>query len=354
MGDGEGGEGLGGLDADIEEGGEAVGESADTSETGASESNTSESNTSENAEHSGFSHVSSEFSNIESNEFSPTELQNNEHVHGKDTKTDHQLSEFKTVTPNSLDTISQISNRNVYEYAARQSQSRGREFSAKALEVRDNAHLEKSSNLPRNAIGTHNINTGEIKVDDALTEKAALHVSNHEYMHESSYSEKSVSETESQKTETKVSGIFEITDVTDKNTGETSKTEFGRSLNEGITESRTLEMEKEAGIETGVSTYSTEREYTAALESIVGKDSINSAYYDGYRETLAERCNELGKNENTWNDINSLMDKISETKGKSDRQNQETYAKAVNDLENILDTMNTSRMEEIQNERKDN
>ncbi len=363
---GDGGEGCGSSDFDSgAEGGnlgdtgacEDTGGETTSSEAGEVGVSAEQSSGLENTGASSFSNSEySSFSNFSYNETGKDSLDMpgmNDHIHGKDPPRSNEryVSTEQTITSDRFNTIATQSKALSYEYAAKHCPDRANELSAKANQEVTNARLDKASNFEKNAVGAHSITTGEIRTSDVLTEKATEHTLNHEFMHSASYQSKEHSENEKEAVDKQTSGIRDHVTVVDKDSG--TKVEFNtnRSLNEALTESYTLRAEKEANYESGIASYSTGRAYAATLESLAGKETVSEAYFNGQRETLEDRCNTLGKDENTWSDINSLLDIITSPRENNNPEMQQAKKDAQNELDTIFETMNRSRMEEIQNER---
>lgn len=363
---GDGGEGCGGSDFDSgAEGGdlgdtgacEDTGGEATASETGEVGVSTEQSSGLENTGASSFNNSEhSSFSNFSYNETGKDSLDMpgmNDHIHGKDPSRSNEryVSTDRTITSEKFDTIATQSKSLSYEYAAAHCPDRANELSAKANQEVTNARLDKASNFKKDVCGTHSMRTGEIRTSDLLTEKATEHTLNHEFMHSASYQSKEYSENDKESVEKLTSGIRDHVTVVDKTDCTKIEYDTNRSLNEGLTENYTLRAEKEANFESGVSAYSTSRAYASTLESIAGNENVSEAYFNGQREALEDRCNTLGKDENTWSDINSLLDIITSPQENNSPERQQAKKDAQNELENIFETMNRSRMEEIQNER---
>lgn len=257
-----------------------------------------------------------------------------------------------TVTQDSFEGISQSARFTAFSYAAEQCPERQNEFDCRGMEKVSNAHL---SEMPyENILGYHTTDTNEVYVSDKLTEKAAMHTAIHEYTHEASYRDKTseFSEKDHTITENRRSGLSIHSHVYSSDTGNLIESKSRNvGLNEGVTEEYTLRASYQNGIETGgVEAYSTNREYATEIESMVGADMISEAYYNGMSEELAERVNELGRDENTWSDINRCLDTINEQYTNPTAEQIAEKDAAFEELNGIIDRMNNTRVEEIFNE----
>lgn len=267
------------------------------------------------------------------------------------TYTETELTD-RTVTPDTFEGISQRARSTAFNYAGEHCPDRKGEFESRGRETATNAHL---SEMPsENILGYHTTDTNEVYVSDELTEKAAMHTALHEYTHEASYREKTseYSEKDHTITESRRSGLSIYSHVYSSDTGNLIESESKNvGLNEGITEEYTLRASYQNGIETGgVEAYSTNREYATEIESMVGSDIVSDAYYNGMSDELADRINELGKDENTWSDINRCLDTINEQYTNPTAEQIAEKNAAFEELNGIIDRMNNTRVEEIFNE----
>ena len=274
----------------------------------------------------------------------------NDHIHGRDTKSERYTAKMETVSNESFSVIANQSKRQSYEYAAKMCEDRRDELTAKSKQDATEARLDESKNFSENVIGTHSPYTGEIRVSDIVTERCAEHTLDHEYMHAASYKSKEVTHSEKESVEKMTSGIRENIYTTNYETGTVTPEYRNVSLNEGFTETYTLRSEQEAGIDHGtLATYSTNREYAASLEDLVGEEMVSEAYFNGMSKELADRCNELGKDENTWSDINSLLDKATKYSENETSEMRAERENARKELDSIFERMNINRLEEMKN-----
>lgn len=155
--------------------------------------------------------------------------------------------------------------------------------------------------LPDRVLGAHSMDTHDVFISDELINDAARHTTNHEFMHRASYQSYTSLETDQHTILTKTSGIHTLVEETDLDTGEVTKSDYYRELNEGLTEKYTLQAEREAygeEIDCGIRAYSENMVYAAALSDAVGEQAIDEAYFNGDLHTLCQKVNDLvGNNE---------------------------------------------------------
>lgn len=258
------------------------------------------------------------------------------------------------VTNETFAPIAQQSHEIAFNYAAEHCSDRENELTAKANQEVINSSLEKIDSPT--LLGYHNIRTGELRCRDDITEKAASHVMIHENMHSASYQSFEISQTDKSLTEMRVSGIRENTEIRCKETGQVLE-QFSKNvgLNEGITEEYSLRAELNNGLESsGVNAYSANRGYAVQLESLVGSEMMNEAYFNGESSALSNRVNELGKSDSTWNDFNNCLDIVCKSGRNMTEEQLAEKAEAQERLDSIIEKMNISKIEEeSKNEYKD-
>lgn len=161
-----------------------------------------------------------------------------------------------------------------------------------------------------NVLGHHNIENGSIHVINEY-EPAAKHTITHEIFHKSSYQSNELVENEEGIIETRRSGVLEIQSNYDKEGKYIDSNEYGRALNEGITEMKSLDYLNSKGeIEAAESfnAYNESVNVSRQLNDIVGSNVIDSAYFGGNKEALSDEVNRLAKDDNAWNKLNSDLE----------------------------------------------
>lgn len=197
-------------------------------------------------------------------------------------------------------------------------------------------------------LGRHTMGSGEVEIRNDMTDMASLHVTTHEIMHGTSYSDVSrhavLLDARTIGTETVLqSGIHQVVEKTNPAGEVIELSDRNRTLNEGLTETYTLRAENDAFGETldsGVVAYSTAREYAARLESIVGEEALQDAYFHGKLEELAKRVDELG-GQNAWESLNRNLDTLSNPELKT-----EIRKEAKENLDDILNVMQINKLKE--------
>ena len=252
------------------------------------------------------------------------------------------------VDSSSIKDIGQKAHNTAYSFGARQSVERGEELTEKSNQECKNINVGKMER--EGVLGTHNPETHEITVSDEISQKDAMHTSVHEKVHETSYQSQSLEQTENGKYVKTVQSGIRINETTyDKDSSVLEREVKNRAFNEGITENYTFRAEKEAGLpESELNCYSNARSNAAKIESVVGKDTLAEAYYNG-SSTLEQAVNELGKSPNTWSELNRNMDLATYS------QDTVTRVEAQRNIDTIINTMNNTKLEmEAAKENEDN
>lgn len=217
-----------------------------------------------------------------------------------------------TATPQSFDTLATQAKHNAVDHAIRNSVP-GRQAELEALRNEPNNARLGPTHSPK-ALGSHNMETGEIVCRNGLTNAQAAHVAQHEFTHKASFQDLRTTETADTIQTEKTSGIHTVVRETNKATGEiTTVRDSYRSLNEGFTERETLATEKEVyGQVTscGLKCYSLNMDYAAQLETLVGRDTVTAAYYSGDLKGMTDAVNRLAQDETAWNSLNEKLDAL--------------------------------------------
>ena len=224
------------------------------------------------------------------------------------------------VNAESFEALATQAKNNAVEHAKNNSNA---ERQAELNVIRDtpnNARLADNRNS--NALGGHSMDTGAIVCRNGLTNAQAAHVAQHEFTHKTSFQGSRVTETESSTINERVSGIHVLVRETSKATGETTvKADSNRSLNEGFTERETLSTEVETYgkvTDCGLKCYTQNMDYASQLESLVGRETVTDAYYNGNLEALSSAVNQLAKDETAWTNLTEKLDTLCvSTEGKT-------------------------------------
>lgn len=193
-------------------------------------------------------------------------------------------------------------------------------------------------------LGHHNMENGSIHVINEY-EPAAKHTITHEIFHKSSYQSNELVENEESITETRRSGVLEIQSHYDKEGNYLNSNEYGRALNEGITEMKSLDYLNSKGeIEASESfnAYSESVNVSRQLNDIVGSDLIDSAYFGGNKEALSDEVNRLAKDDNAYSKLNSDLE-IATYSNNIDERNA-----ALSRIDDMMNTMMETK--ELENE----
>lgn len=197
----------------------------------------------------------------------------------------------------------------------------------------------------KNVLGHHDLKDGSIHVINEY-EPAAKHTITHEIFHKSSYQNETLVQNEEGIISTRRSGVLEVNNHFDKEGKYVSTNETGRSLNEGITEMKTLDYLNSKGeIEaaTTFNAYSDNVNVSRQLNDIVGKDVVDSAYFGGNKESLANEINRLAKDDQAWSKLNSDLEIANTTKDIDERN------AALSRIDNMLNTMMETKVMEDEN-----
>ena len=219
------------------------------------------------------------------------------------------------VTEESFPTVAKNGRIVAVDHAKRSAPERAEELEALKTEPL-NAKLEpaKENQTGRvQPLGHRSPKTGTVYCRDDVTNRTAEHVTTHEFTHAASYQKTETLETDLQSITAQISGIRANVESLNKQTGEVEKSTYNRALNEGITEKATLEAEMEAyGYQPGASLkcYGPNMDYASQLESLVGKETVNDAYYNGNLKSLSSAVNELAQNESAWSSLNKQLDTV--------------------------------------------
>lgn len=194
--------------------------------------------------------------------------------------------------------------------------------------VESEEYVERFPDVPFDVVG-HCDRNGEIYIKN-ISPEAVKHISTHETIHLCAYRNRI--ENNHDRSEITTSGLRDFKEtrygeITSRNTG----------INEGVTEMYTLrELKNRGDLEAAnaMHCYAEERMWAERLEEVVGKETVEKAYFSGDRRLLISEFNRLNNNDvNAWNAFSENVDVLYKN---GDRQAME---KASRELTNQYFTM---------------
>lgn len=178
-------------------------------------------------------------------------------------------------------------------------------------------------------LGYRNPASGEIRIKDSEDINRINHIATHEIMHDLSFNGNDVksvryADGQSMVSETRYTdrcGIrtseFTVKNVDGRDV-EKRSAECNRTLNEGITENRTIQEMKKRGETPNFECYQQNVQWAQILEAKAGKDSIDKAYFGGDIQSLSDKINNLSDDPKAWETLNYNMDQFSKLARSSD------------------------------------
>lgn len=208
----------------------------------------------------------------------------------------------------------------------------------------DNLHNPGHENI----LGHHNLENGSIHFINENPE-SAKHTISHEIFHKSSYQRESLVSNKEGSEMVYNSGVLEIRSFYDKEGNYLKNEEVGRGLNEGMTEMYTMDYLKDHGEVEALESYqaySDEVNAVRELSDLVGKDTIEAAYFAGDKQSLEDAVNMYAKSDTAFSELNQDLDTINSSK------NPDEIMLARQNLDALMTKMQANKveMEALENE----
>ena len=169
--------------------------------------------------------------------------------------------------------------------------------------VESEDYVARFPDVPFDVVG-HCDRNGDIYIKN-ISPEAVKHISTHETMHLCAYRNRI--ENSYDGSEISTSGLRDF-----KETRYGELTSVNTGINEGVTEMYTLkELENRGEIEAAnvMHCYAEERMWAERLEEVVGKETVEKAYFGGDRSLLINEFTRLNNNDvNAWNSFSENVD----------------------------------------------